>query len=165
MKCIPWLLALMLLALTNSCNNEDDVIKILTGKNWKLSRMTSKGSSIPFYQGLWSNEAAQKKSLEALGKEGNFIIEFKGSEIDGVISGVSFSARGISATLSGQWNADGKSNSMSIQASQSGTESDPLAKAFIAALLNVYKYEGDVNSLTLYYKDGNTVKVMGFIPK
>jgi hypothetical protein len=32
-------------------------------------------------------------------------------------------------------------------------------------LQNVYKYEGDANSLTLYFKDGPTTRVMGFTPQ
>jgi hypothetical protein len=37
-----------------------------------------------------------------------------------------------------------------------------LAKVFINGIQNVFKYEGDIHNITLYFKDGNTTKVMGF---
>ena len=46
-----------------------------------------------------------------------------------------------------------------------GPESDPVGKAFISGLQNEYKYEGDANSLTLYFKDGPTTRVMGLTPQ
>lgn len=36
--------------LLSGCDNEDDVIGIFTGKTWKLSRLTNKGSNAQFYQ-------------------------------------------------------------------------------------------------------------------
>lgn len=38
------LLMFSLLPLLSGCDNEDDVIGIFTGKTWKLSRLTNKGS-------------------------------------------------------------------------------------------------------------------------
>ena len=60
----------------------------------------------------------------------------------------------------------GKTWKLSISVKVTGAaESDALAKAFISGLQNVYKYEGDANSLTLYFKDGPTTRVMGFTPQ
>lgn len=60
----------------------------------------------------------------------------------------------------------GKTWKLSISVKVTGSaESDALAKAFISGLQNVYKYEGDANSLTLYFKDGPTTRVMGFTPQ
>ena len=56
----------------------------------------------------------------------------------------------------------GKEHTISISGKAYGSESDKLAKVFISGLFNVFKYEGDVHNLTLYFKDGNTTKVMGF---
>lgn len=39
------LLMFSLLPLLSGCDNEDDVIGIFTGKTWKLSRLTNKGSN------------------------------------------------------------------------------------------------------------------------
>lgn len=44
------LLMFSLLPLLSGCDNEDDVIGIFTGKTWKLSRLTNKGSNAQFYQ-------------------------------------------------------------------------------------------------------------------
>ena len=58
------LLMLSLLPLLSGCDNEDDVVGIFTGKTWKLSRLTNKGSNAQFYPNLWNNnEEEMKKSL------------------------------------------------------------------------------------------------------
>ena len=57
---------------------------------------------------------------------------------------------------------DGKEHTISIKGKVIGTESDKLAKVFINGIQNVCKYEGDIHNITLYFKDGNTTKVMGF---
>ena len=57
---------------------------------------------------------------------------------------------------------DGKEHTISIKGKVIGTESDKLAKVFINGIQNVFKYEGDIHNITLYFKDGNTTKVMGF---
>lgn len=60
------LLMLSLLPLLSGCDNEDDVVGIFTGKTWKLSRLTNKGSNAQFYPNLWNNnEEEMKKSLES----------------------------------------------------------------------------------------------------
>ncbi len=61
------LLMFSLLPLLSGCDNEDDVIGIFTGKTWKLSRLTNKGSNAQFYPNLWNNnEEEMKKSLDKL---------------------------------------------------------------------------------------------------
>lgn len=63
------LLMLSLLPLLSGCDNEDDVVGIFTGKTWKLSRLTNKGSNAQFYPNLWNNnEEEMKKSLDKLYK-------------------------------------------------------------------------------------------------
>lgn len=156
------LLVLSALPLLSGCNNEDDVIEIFTGKTWKLSRLTNKDSNRQFYSGLWQNEEDEKKSREALKVDGNFTLNFEGSELDGELMGATVTGHGINSNVSGIWNVDGKSQSLSLSVKVSGSESDALAKAFIAGLQNVYKYEGDANSLTLYFQDGQKTRVMGF---
>ena len=160
------LLVLSLLPLLSSCDNEDDVIGIFTGKTWKLSRLTNKDSNRQFYSGLWQDEKAERKSREALKTEGNFTLNFEGTELDGELMGTSVNGQGINSSVNGTWSADGKSQSLNFNLKISGSaESDALAKAFIAGLQNVYKYEGDANSLTLYFKDGPTTRIMGFTPQ
>ena len=153
------LLMFSLLPLLSGCDNEDDVIGIFTGKTWKLSRLTNKGSNAQFYPNLWNNnEEEMKKSLDKLYNQKNtFTLNFEGTELDGELMGTTVNGQGINSRASG---------SLSISVKVTGAaESDALAKAFISGLQNVYKYEGDANSLTLYFKDGPTTRVMGFTPQ
>ena len=53
------LVVFSLLPLLSGCNNEDDIIEILTGKTWKLSRLANKDSNRQFYSGLWKDEEAE----------------------------------------------------------------------------------------------------------
>lgn len=161
------LLVLSLLPLLSGCNNEDDLMEIFTGKTWKLSRLTNKDSNKQFYPGLWNNDNdAMEESLKKLYNQSNtFTVTFEGTELDGELIGSTVTGQGVSTQISGTWEADGKDHSFSVKIKVNGTESDALAKAFIAGLQNVYKYEGDANSLTLYFKDGQTTRVMGFTPQ
>lgn len=93
-----------------------------------------------------------------------FTIEFKGEELEGELLGTNVSGQGSGATFSGTWSADGKSRSLTLNLKTKGTENDPLGKAFINGLQNVYKYEGDMHSLTLYFKDGGATRVIGLTP-
>lgn len=163
--CFCLLLALSSLSLLSGCNNEDDVAAVFTGKTWKLSRLTTKGSSAPFYPGIWNNDKDMKESLNKLNRETSyFTIEFKGEELEGELLGTNVSGQGSGVTFSGTWSADGKSRSLTLNLKTQGTENDPLGKAFINGLQNVYKYEGDMHSLTLYFKDGGATRVIGLTP-
>ena len=79
------LLMFSLLPLLSGCDNEDDVIGIFTGKTWKLSRLTNKGSNAQFYPNLWNNnEEEMKKSLDKLyNQKSTFTLNFEGTELDG----------------------------------------------------------------------------------
>ena len=92
-------------------------------------------------------------------------MNFEGSDVNGELMGTTVTGHGIHSNADGTWKADGKSQSLSLNVKINGAESDPLGKAFISGLQNVYKYEGDANSLTLYFKDGPTTRVMGFTPQ
>ena len=73
------LFALLTIFLTlTSCNNKDDVMEIFTGKTWKLTRLTTEGSSNRFLSGLWDNEDSYNNSIEKLNSAGNYIINFYG---------------------------------------------------------------------------------------
>ncbi len=156
------LLLLALLPIVSGCNNEDDVIEIFTKNTWKLSRLTTKDSSARFLSNLWNNEKDYNASMSALNQENNFTINFAGTELNGEIMGTALDGRGIKATFTGTWSVDGKNKKMAISLKVNGSETDPLAKEFINGLQKVYKYEGDSNSLTLYFDDGKRTKVIGF---
>lgn len=166
---IAELILLICLPLTIiSCNDEDDVIDIFTGKTWKMSRLTENSKNPPqFYDGIWNSEKDRLKSLEYLNRDGNFTVIFEGSEINGEVDGTSVIVHGINSTLKGTWKANGKDNSIKLYLKKSeGSESDPLAKAFMAAMQQVFQYEGDINQLTLYYQqDKNITRKIGFFKK
>lgn len=145
-----------------ACNNEDDVMEIFNNKTWKLSRIATEKGKEQFYQGLWNNETEEKASRELLKAEGNFTLDFNCAEVNGEVTGT-VNVRGVkSAIHDATLKIDGKEHTISIGGKPAGTESDKLAKVFVSGVQNVFKYEGDTHNLTLYYKDGNTTKVMGF---
>ncbi|MBO4984673.1 MAG: DUF4847 family protein [Bacteroides sp.] len=165
-KRITYLLLLLIIPLFTACDNEDDLVTIFTGKTWKLSRLTTPGSVAQFPQDFWQTEEAYNSSMQAFQGEKNYTLNFEGVELNGELSGTSVSGKGIKATLSGYWTANGKDNSFSISNIRiNTTESDPLAKVYIAGLQTAYKYEGDANSLVLYFKYNNKDMIMGFTPK
>ena len=133
-----------------------------------MEAQPNKGSNAQFYPNLWNNnEEEMKKSLDKLyNQKSTFTLNFEGTELDGELMGTTVNGQGINSSVNGTWKADGASGSLSISVKVTGAaESDALAKAFISGLQNVYKYEGDANSLTLYFKDGPTTRVMGFTPQ
>lgn len=156
------LLLLALLPIVSGCSSEDDVIEIFTKNTWKLSRLTTQDSSARFLPNLWNNEKDFNTSMDALDQEGNFTINFAGTDLNGEIMGTTLDGKGIRATFTGTWSVDAKANTLAIALKVNGSETDPLAKEFIKGLQNVYKYEGDSNSLTLYFKDGDITKIIGF---
>lgn len=157
-----FLLMLAMLFTFSACNDEDDVLEIFNGKTWKLTRLTTEGSKRQFYEGLWGSEKEEESSREALKTKGYFTLNFNLAEVNGETTGTA-EAHGIRASINNATvTINSKERTLGIAGKVSGSETDKLAKAFINGLPNVFKYEGDSNSLTLYFKDGNTTKVMGF---
>ena len=128
----------MLLGL-GACNNEDDVMEIFNNKTWKLVRI-----------------ATEK------GKEQFYTLNFNCAEVNGEVTGT-VNVHAVNSSINDAvLKIDGKEHTISIKGKVIGTESDKLAKVFINGIQNVFKYEGDIHNITLYFKDGNTTKVMGF---
>ena len=158
---IQYAILLAWLPLLNGCDEEDDVVEIFTGKVWKLNRLNIEGNSGQFLA-LWNTEQAYNQSMTALRTEGNYTIEFTAPDAN--VAGGDFTARGIRATVTGQWNADGKSHTISITAAKvSGNETDPLAKEFVSGLQKLSSYEGDSRTLTLKFAEGQNNKIMGLM--
>ncbi len=161
-KTIGWLLSLIvLIPILGGCDNDDSVISIFSGKTWRLARLTTSGSSSPFYSDLWESDEDYQTSVSYLSQSSYFYVLFNCTENGDVVTGT-VNARGVGGSINNATlTIDKDSRAMSISGSISGEESDQLGKAFLNGLLNVYKYEGDINSLTLYFKDtdedGNTV--------
>lgn len=159
------LLIISILPILSSCNNEDDVIKIFTGKTWKMTFIAAEGSQKQFNfwgdQGMTSDNAAFTKSMDALAKDGNFVLNFEGGDLNGTAGG-SFGGRATTTSVSGTWNANGESNKLNINVEGNPNDKDVLGKAFITGLLNATRYEGDEKNLYIYYKDGSSIKFMAF---
>lgn len=111
--------------LLSGCDNEDDVIGIFTGKTWKLSRLTNKGSNAQFYPNLWNNnEEEMKKSRDKLlyNQKSTFTLNFEGTELDGELMGTTVNGQGINSSVNGTWKADGASGSLSISVKVTGLQ-------------------------------------------
>ena len=158
-----FILSLLTLFLLAGCSTEDDVLEIFVGKTWKLTYISTENGHKQF--DLWgSGDSSQ--SMEALGQANNFIVTFEGSEINATTGGT-FNARAITATVSGQWNANGSNREMTTSNVQvSYAENDPLAVAFVRGLQNAVRYGGDSKNLYIYYKDNdNSIKRINLIAK
>ncbi|MDO3390983.1 MULTISPECIES: DUF4847 family protein [Bacteroides] len=158
------LLMLALIPVFSGCNTEDDLIRIFTGKTWKMSRITIEGKENEQFGAIvWDSEAAYNQSIELLKAENNFTVVFEGIEVNGELSGNNVTVNGVKVkNATGTWTADGKNGNISLNLKISASETDPLAKEFIKGMQNVFKYEGDENQITLYYKEGQTTCLIGF---
>lgn len=160
---------ILIVATLSSCNDTDDVVKIFTKDTKKLTMLLIATSTNPKEQDLWGgNVDAKERSMKLKNIDGNYelIFDSEGEADDGIIRG-KFTGRAVNTKLNGTWSADGKTNKMSIRLDQNigpNTESDVLAKDFIRSLNKVYKYQGDSQSLSLFYdeKSLDGKKFMGF---
>jgi len=167
-KIVPLLiLALCLLPLFSSCEREDDVMEIFTGKTWRMSYIFPEGSySNPL--DLWNGDAeAYEKSKVLASDKSHFNLTFQGGLTNTGQMGGTFTGVAVNATVVGQWTADGETRALNFSnVKWTGSESDVLAKAFMKGVSsNVYKYSGDNGNLYLHYKDGELLRVVGMIPK
>lgn len=160
---ISILLLAAVLPLLGSCDREDDVMEIFTGKTWKLSYIALEGTNEPY--DFWGeNTTAKENSLKALAQTNSFTLEFEGVAQGETVSG-NFNARVIRASIEGTWQADGKERTFTTaRVSQNGQETDVLAQAFLRGLQNAFRYEGDADNLFIYYRNGQDVMRLGFVP-
>lgn len=157
-KLFALLAVILLLA---GCNNEDDVLEIFTGKAWKLTYISTEKSHEQY--NFWSNDQESEESFKALKESGTFTVSFEGTDLNGAIGGT-FNAKAITATVNGQWNANGENHEMQTSNTKvSSSEKDKLAQAFITGLQNATRYEGDNSNLYIYYEDKDgSIKRMNF---
>lgn len=147
--------------LLTSCNTEDDVMEIFIGKTWKLTYISTENSHTQY--NFWNNDQESEQSFNALKQSDTFIVTFEGTDLNGITGGT-FKANGINASIHGQWNANGESHEMRTSETQiSRTETDKLAQAFITGFQNVIRYDGDSSNLYIYYEDKDkSIKRMNF---
>ena len=155
------MLSLLVLLLFAGCNTEDDVLEIFSGKTWKLTYITTEDSNTPF--DFWGDGNPGRHYAETLGEE-VCVVTFEGSEINTTIGGT-FNAMAITATINGQWSADGSNREMKTSdVWVSHAESNPIAVAFVRGLQNAIRYGGDSKNLYIYYKDNdNSIKQLNLI--
>jgi hypothetical protein len=91
---------------------------------------------------------------------------FEGAEVNGTAGGT-FTGKATSASVNGDWNANGDNRELKITIkSGGGTDTDKyLGKAFMDGLKSAFKYGGDNKNLYIYYKEGQTVKFISFAPQ
>lgn len=159
------LLTILMLPTLSGCNEKDDVIAIFTGKTWKLTYIAVKGDEGKMYDFWGTNTAAYKSSMDALKNDANFIVNFEGSDVNGTATGT-FSGRATSATINGQWTADGVQKTLKpSNVKVSGNDRDTfLGKAFLNGLKTATRYEGDTDNLFIYYEEGQRTFMMLFHP-
>lgn len=161
------LLVAVVLPFWSSCESEDDVIDIFTGKAWKMSYIFPEGHvSTP--EDFWGDDQEAYMASSELAKDlANFNLIFQGGKLKTGQMGGTFQGRGVNATVEGYWEADGETRALQFSnVHWNGTEKDVLAKAFmIGVSSNVYKYSGDSGNLFLHYKDGQLLRVVALIPK
>lgn len=158
------LLIVALVPLFAGCETEDELVPMLVGKTWKMSRLTTKGSDKQFCL-EWDTDEDYQTSMAYFAVSSYYVISFDGAIIDDELVGNEVSLRGVDCSATGTWYGDGSTHEMSFDLSLSGTETDPLAVLFIEGLQSVYSYSGDTNNLNLYFKDGTTTYVIGFTPR
>ena len=157
MKKIFSILSILLLVTAfSSCNDTDDLTSIFIKSDKKLTTLWQTPHNKPKEIDLWNkDEDAYNKSQELKKIDENFSLSFDGTEDNEKISGT-LKGKAVKMQITGTWSADGKSNRMSIKLDHGidyNKESDILAKEFIKALTSVYKYSGDKNTISLYFKD------------
>lgn len=158
------ILSLLVLPIISACSQSDDVIAIFSQGEWKLTSIfkdNNKGTDV--CKDYWNDDASYDASQALLDISSNFVITFTGVEIEEDVTGT-YTGRASTNPISGNWSANGKNNSFSISGqSEPATGEDVLGKAFINALINAYKYEGDTNgNLRIYFKEGNNKKFLLF---
>lgn len=146
---------LLILPFLSGCNDSDDVLSIFTQGKWKLTSIFyDKGSKKQVCEDYWGNEASKEASMDLLDQKANFTITFNGAELDDGVQG-SYTGRAAGSNISGEWFAEGKHNAFNVyNQSAPDNKEDVLGKAFINALRNAYKYDGDTNgNLRIYFED------------
>lgn len=155
------LLCLCLLPLAEACGMEDDVVEIFTSHEWKLSYIAAEGSNDLF--DFWSgNEKAREQSLNYSRRRNTYRLEFSGVNSGSGVNGT-FTGYVVSGNISGPWQANPEGRTLTLTVTQAPNETDVYARAFVDGLRHAFRYEGDTSNLFIYYRDGQTVKRLGFV--
>ena len=154
----------MYLCIEGESTYRETSIDIFTGKTWYMTYIAIEGQNkmYDFWQG---DQDAREKSFRTI-KGDNYTLVFEGAEINGTAGGA-FSGKATSASVNGDWSANGDNRELKITIKNGGgTDGDKyLGKAFMDGLKSAFKYGGDSKNLYIYYKEGQTVKFISFAPQ
>lgn len=139
MKAIRFILLALIATLFTSCSQEDDVNEIFVGKNWYILNATFNGT------GMTPDDFA------TFYKNGDkcYILRFTSNQFSGILS--------EGSTFTGNWSADGKSQSMKMQFDKEPAITNDIDNVLYKILRNTSKYEGDANVLTIKQDEGNYI--------
>lgn len=156
---IQLLLVALFVPVLSACEQEDDVIDIFTGKTWYMTYIAVEGQNkmYDFWQG---DQDAREKSFKTIAGD-NYTLVFEGAEVNGTAGGT-FTGKATSASVNGDWNANGDNRELKITIkSGGGTDTDK----YLGKAKSAFKYGGDNKNLYIYYKEGQTVKFISFAPQ
>lgn len=163
----PIIALLFCIIATSSCNDTDDLNAIFL-KNEK--RMVN----VLFHSGGKPKPVIENPTpleIEHLEEPSNYTLKFDGVVEHDKITNRTYTFKLINSTITGSFNADGKTGRLSMHvpeyAKLSNIESkDRIAQEAFKAIKNATKYSGDVNLFKLHYKDGqSTNKYLMFTPR
>lgn len=168
MKPNGWLWTLLLLPLLSGCNNTDDVKKIFTEKDWKLSVIIyDSGSKTEQCKDYWNdgdgkfNQVKFNISNELITKSGTFTLHFEGSVMEGDMISGNLSGKAAGTDIRTIWSANGNTRKFSTGV-KATTDTDILGSVFLRALSNATAYSGDEKNLYIYFKEGQSKRFMLF---
>jgi hypothetical protein len=162
MKRNGWLWTLLLLPLMSGCNNTDDVKKIFTQKNWKLSVIIyDSGSKTEQCKDYWSSDKEFNTSNELVTKSGTFTLRFEGNLVEGDMISGNVTGKAAGTDIQTTWSANGNTRKFSTGV-KATTDTDILGTVFLRALSNATAYSGDENNLYIYFKEGQSKRFMLF---
>ncbi len=137
-RLMPYLFLLMVLG---SCNDEDDVTEIFTGKTWKLTYIGSTDDWTDLSSGVNLNNYLEEKQPQ----NAYTVIFYDGSvRITG----------GEATVWTGTWSADGKSNTFHITITdKQGEGTTANEKTFLELIAGACYYRGSSVLLRLFDSD------------
>lgn len=121
-----------------SCEKEDDIDKIFTGKTWYMANGMIQGKPI---SGDYLKRFYESEHL--------FYISFSTSKVSGTL--------GANAMFDGKWQADGKRQTITLEIPYTISTQDIFERNVYGVLKKTVRYSGDENIMTLYEDDYNYI--------
>lgn len=140
-RLLHWLPLLLFTLLFTACQNEDDVEDIFVGRTWYIVGATINGQQ---YDG------DELKELYA--QADSYHLTFSINSFSGILV--------AGSSLNGQWSADGKHHTLTIQVKNANNvEASTVSRNIYNVLRNVTTYSGDVNNLIIQQDSQNFIRL------